>query len=609
MLLLHLTLRGRDSSPEPDAIKTRHQIVDFVPDDEDSEWEDMDGEKLEGISTTTHHSRHRTKPVIPIWKHCRCDSGANSRVSACKRKEAKGDKYGVLARDIKVWEVECEGAGRKACHQGAGSPPSHARLIYLQAYSQTEPLQHENLAYNGHEMGEHYKMAEIKHMVADDPTMIDDFTEEEEEEMIREIEEKQVVKHHGARMTNKAAKDNARLTMEHLAREILKKEPTDIQSMFELWAVNQLWGTGLTSQWFRGHRELDAPADAERMHAEEGIWHCQLAKGDTLQADVVAVVHQAPLSTPQGLDGWDLPLEAADSKGEGVHCGAVQRYGGERGGGGEGGGAKKTLRVVEDEEEEEEGLQKAVADMSVEERRKKLQWLARMRASRDEDEEVEVCAPPKRKAAAHNDDDEKAAQKRRKSATKRDSGERKERAPRKSVKCKATTDGDKDRDKSAPRKKAKRKATADGDEDEDESTPRRNTNTTNPSMQPPQRPLPTPIWKGTPGASTSSKSAAAEAPSASPPTSPPRAVPSLPESPHATTTMPASPPRASPTCSRSPSHPAVTPAATSSVVPDSEPPSSCGGTAAVAGAWGAGAMMPLPSGWGRRGGAGQRDEW
>ncbi|KAJ7148709.1 hypothetical protein C8R43DRAFT_888795, partial [Mycena crocata] len=283
---------SRASSPEPPATKRKRQIVDFDLDDGDPEWEDVDGAQLGGIGTTTHRSRNRGKPVIPIRKHRRRDAGANSRASARKRKVAKGDKVGALAKDIKQWEIERE----ERVHELATKhdiKPKEVRRRML-ASTTLKPTRKPSL-YNAkisrimadlnedRELGARYKIPEVKRMVADDPTMLDAFTEEEEEEMLRELEEKRKLKHHGARATNKAAKEDARQTIDRLAkeimalaertgmmcfafftrghihdhtipasieswgsmrfvREILNREPSDVQSMFELWAVNQLRG-------------------------------------------------------------------------------------------------------------------------------------------------------------------------------------------------------------------------------------------------------------------------------------------------------------------------------------------------------------------------------
>ncbi|KAJ6603538.1 hypothetical protein DFH09DRAFT_1301324 [Mycena vulgaris] len=86
------------SSPPPE-VPHQRQVVDLDPDDND--WVDEDVQ-LEGLGTTTHRSRNRTVPVIPVRKHRRVP-GANARATADARAKKSG-KRESLATDLAAWE-------------------------------------------------------------------------------------------------------------------------------------------------------------------------------------------------------------------------------------------------------------------------------------------------------------------------------------------------------------------------------------------------------------------------------------------------------------------------------------------------------------------------
>ncbi|KAJ7119321.1 hypothetical protein C8R43DRAFT_960069 [Mycena crocata] len=634
----------------------------FEVDDGDSEWEDVNGAQLAGLGNTTHRSRHRDKPVIPMRKHRRRDAGTNSRASARKRKEVKEDKYGALAKDIKIWELERE----ERVHELAvkHSIKAHEVRRRMLASSTFKPARKPSL-YNakisrimadlneGRELGDRYKIPAIKRMVAEDPSMLDNFTEEEEEEMLRNLEEKRAVKHHGARATNKAAKEDARQTMERLAKEImalaercgmmgfafftrghihdrtvpvsieswgamrfvremLKKEPSDVQSMFELWAVNQLRGdTGsLTLQELQKEcTQIITSGYLAIINATKGAMNYQnyikavvVKKGYGIvnwpketpfkRMSLQSSIGPAPWKklTPDEKTRILAQFEDMVEKGEYVE--KVRKTSEKRKKSSKGKGKAveeedESDEEGDEEEEEDEGPRKPIAGMSMEERRKRLQRLARKTAARHENEgdDVEDRAPPKsakRKAAAVDDDDVNDERPAKKVSRKKDGGG-KERALRKLGKRKARVESE-DEEEPRSRKKAKR-------------------GTAKTAVQPTQKPAkagcsrvgPTQAYSrlGTPrkggrsprlrGRSSGAGSATptATAPPASPPPASPSASPPA-ASPPRSRTDPTSPPRAvSPT----------TPAPTGSVVPDSEPPSSRGGTVA----W-VGAAMPPPSG-------------
>ncbi|KAJ7495252.1 hypothetical protein FB451DRAFT_1163991 [Mycena latifolia] len=81
-----------------------------------------------------------------------------------------------------------------------------------------------------HEMGSCYNITNIKEKVKDDPSLLEGFSAEEEEEMVAEIMAKRTLKQGGARANNLAVDAN---------REVLKKDPADVGALFELWTVNR----------------------------------------------------------------------------------------------------------------------------------------------------------------------------------------------------------------------------------------------------------------------------------------------------------------------------------------------------------------------------------
>ncbi|KAJ7131815.1 hypothetical protein C8R43DRAFT_1133488 [Mycena crocata] len=662
---------SRSSSPEP-APKTKRQIVDLQVDDGDSEWEDVNGAQLAGLGNTTHRSRHRSKPVIPIRKHRRRDAGANSRASARKRKETKEDKYGALAKDIRIWELDRE----ERVHELAVKHNIKAHEVRRRMLaSSTFKTARKPSLYNakisrimanlndGLEMGQRYKIPDVKRMVAEEPSMLDDFTQEEEEEMLQDLEEKRAVKHHGARATNKAAKDDARQTMERLAKEImalaercgmmgfafftrghihdrtvpvsieswgamrfvremLKKEPSDVQAMFELWAVNQLRGdTGsLTLQELQKEcTQIITSGYLAIINATKGAMNYENYIKAVVEKKGYGIVNW-PKETPfkrmslqssigplralhkvlkDGTCRWKklTPDEKArilaqfeDMVEKGEYVEKVRKRS-EKRKVVKGKGKAVEEEDEDDEDEEEDGPRMPIAEMSIEERRKRLRQLARATVARRENEgdDVEERAPPKsakRKAAAVHDDDDNDGHLAKKQLRKKDGGG----TGRKSGKRKAVVTSD---DEPAPRKKAKGAKGTSARPVGKQARPSVQQRRPNPGVQPSRdRPKPTPSWKGAPAAGSSKASGAgsatptAAAPPASPPPAPSRPT-STPRSP-----PPASPPRfladpMSPPRAMSP----TTPAPTGSVVPDSEPPSSRGGTVA----W-AGAAMPPPSG-------------
>jgi hypothetical protein len=69
-------------------------------------------------------------------------------------------------------------------------------------------------------MGERYTMPQVKEMVRKDPSMLEGFTEEQVEEMLKDTLANRTVKSHGTRANNLAASADARRTLERLMVEV-----------------------------------------------------------------------------------------------------------------------------------------------------------------------------------------------------------------------------------------------------------------------------------------------------------------------------------------------------------------------------------------------------
>lgn len=70
------------------------------------------------------------------------------------------------------------------------------------------------------ELGERYTLVDVKAMVRDDKSLLDNFSAKEEADMIKEIVTKRGLKRHGVRANNVAAVVDAKHTLERLLAEV-----------------------------------------------------------------------------------------------------------------------------------------------------------------------------------------------------------------------------------------------------------------------------------------------------------------------------------------------------------------------------------------------------
>ncbi|KAJ7112797.1 hypothetical protein C8R43DRAFT_961794 [Mycena crocata] len=281
------------ASPSPD--RSPSPAGSPAPDDGDPNWQDEEeneedgAPQMRGLGNSSHRSRNASRPVIPVRKHRAAAPGKNVRASATKRREARGKRTRGLNEDLKIWAAERhERAKELSVKHGmkvkevlrrminpSTFKPRRAPSLYNAKISRIMAQLNADLP-----LGERFKMPQIKAMVKRDPDMLTKFSEEEEEEMMQEARDKAETKYRGTRANNKAAQADAkatllRLTQEIMAlaercgmigfamftrghlhdltiplsiqswgaldffREVYKKDPADVASAFELWAVGR----------------------------------------------------------------------------------------------------------------------------------------------------------------------------------------------------------------------------------------------------------------------------------------------------------------------------------------------------------------------------------
>ncbi|KAJ7075100.1 hypothetical protein B0H15DRAFT_956759 [Mycena belliarum] len=280
------------SSPASSPVKAKRRVVDIEPADEDLD-QDEEVLRLQGLGTTTHHSRNLHLPVIPVRKRRRIVPGVNVRATTRKWRDAGVSKAQSFMADLNIWEVEREERAqvlskrhgmkikevrRRMC-SGSTFKAKRAVTLYNAKISALMKDLNEGLG-----VGERHRITDVKRMVRDDPSMLDDFTEEEEAEMLADLLEKRKLKRTGARANNIAAVADAKRAMDRLLeemtglaertgmlgfamftrghlhdttvpvtiqswgaldffREILKRDPADVAALLELWAVSRDRGT------------------------------------------------------------------------------------------------------------------------------------------------------------------------------------------------------------------------------------------------------------------------------------------------------------------------------------------------------------------------------
>ncbi|KAJ6502985.1 hypothetical protein DFH09DRAFT_838543, partial [Mycena vulgaris] len=240
----------------------------------------------------THRSRNPRSTVIPLRKNRQCASGkgANARATARKRRGNTESKMQALAADFDALDTEREQRAEElAVKHGMKLKEVRRRMLAASGFKTKRKVS----LYN----------AKISKIMTDlnegedvfgfdlngpnvvlDPSMLEGFTPEEEQEMTTALQEKRKRKYRGTRANNLAAGADARRTVERMMsqitslaeragmigfamftrghihdttvpvtiqswgaldffREVLKRDPADVSAMFELWAVTRERGT------------------------------------------------------------------------------------------------------------------------------------------------------------------------------------------------------------------------------------------------------------------------------------------------------------------------------------------------------------------------------
>ncbi|KAJ7144073.1 hypothetical protein C8R44DRAFT_865070 [Mycena epipterygia] len=249
---------GRPPPGPTSAAPLRH-IIDLELDDGNKDWVDSIG-----LGTSTHRSRNPGQVRIPVRKRKRDAGGKNDRSSMLKKRRENASKMQRFSQDLNALEKE---------HDEHAQRLSDKHSIKVK------------------EKGNRLMIPDVKVLVAEDPSLLEGFMEEEVEGLLANLVVKCDRRQHGTRTKNRAANADAKRTIGHVVqevngmaqraniigfvmfsrghlhdmttpttistggaldffRDVLKKEPADIISLFELWAVNR--ETGKSSNTLRG---------------------------------------------------------------------------------------------------------------------------------------------------------------------------------------------------------------------------------------------------------------------------------------------------------------------------------------------------------------------
>ncbi|KAF8187334.1 hypothetical protein K438DRAFT_1764942 [Mycena galopus ATCC 62051] len=267
-----------DEGSDADGHNKKRCVVDF--DIDDADWEDVaDGGTLPGLGSTTHRSRNPNLPTNPLCKHRhRVVAGPNVRATEAKRRQGSTKRLEALAEDLNAWEVEREEPQTELVQREGVTHYGAFGCRYVVPADAFRMVLRWRVVGRG--VGEQYHILQVKRMVAADPSMLEGFTKAEKKEMIKQVLAKRKSKARGTRANNLAAAADTRRTMERLMLEItnlaervgmvgfamfswghvhdktvpvtiqswgameffpevLKRDPTDISHLFELWTVSR----------------------------------------------------------------------------------------------------------------------------------------------------------------------------------------------------------------------------------------------------------------------------------------------------------------------------------------------------------------------------------
>lgn len=237
---------GRSTPANEELPPRGRQVVDFELDDGDSDWED----DLPG-GTSTHRSRNPARTVIPIRKRQRASGGANARATALKRRAEKSSKMQRLADDLDALDAEREErALLLAAKHGIKIKEVRRRMLSSSVFKKRRKVSlynakisaimarlNESTSYLGtwfiftscllssieRVTGERYTIPDVKALVAEDPSLLEGFTKEEEKTMVAAVLAKRGLKRRGMRANNIAAGADAKRTVVRLMEEVRRR--------------------------------------------------------------------------------------------------------------------------------------------------------------------------------------------------------------------------------------------------------------------------------------------------------------------------------------------------------------------------------------------------
>ncbi|KAJ6592985.1 hypothetical protein B0H19DRAFT_1245784 [Mycena capillaripes] len=276
-----------DSGAERNTPAPPRRIIDVQLDDGDDNWED-----LPTLGTSTHRSRNLAEPHALNQKRKRVAGGKNARASALKKRGANASKMTRLGGDLDAIDEERDRhAERLAEKYSMKVKDVRRRMAASSSYKERRKPSLYNAKISAlmaeqnadREEGNRLSLSDIKAMVRDDPSLLEGYTAEEEEEMLANLAGKRERKHRGTRSDNISANADIKRTVGRLVeelngmaqranmvgfamfsrghlhdtstpttistggaldffRDILKKEPADVGALFELWVVNREQG-------------------------------------------------------------------------------------------------------------------------------------------------------------------------------------------------------------------------------------------------------------------------------------------------------------------------------------------------------------------------------
>ncbi|KAJ6592960.1 hypothetical protein B0H19DRAFT_1055620 [Mycena capillaripes] len=371
-----------DSGAERNTPAPPRRIIDVQLDDGDDNWED-----LPTLGTSTHRSRNLAEPRALNQKHKRVAGGKNARASALKKRGANASKMTRLGGDLDAIDEERDRhAERLAEKYSMKVKDVRRRMAASSSYKERRKPSLYNAKISAlmaeqnadREEGNRLSLSDIKAMVRDDPSLLEGYTAEEEEEMLANLAGKRELKHRGTRSDNISANADIKRTVGRLVeelngmaqranmvgfamfsrghlhdtstpttistggvldffRDILKKEPADVGALFELWVVNREQGAKGPNALRTMQKEC---TDMILTGLRAVTKRTKVAMNyDNYIKSIVEGKNVGLVGWPQGVAFkriGDLSLEGSHSHRAGPRRRELRGYGGEGGGEGEG---------------------------------------------------------------------------------------------------------------------------------------------------------------------------------------------------------------------------------------------------------------------------------